>query len=143
MSTKVNLVPDENGNDPFVQISGTNIMQPIDIQSHLQTTVQTHNAVSVTASTTNASATWNDASGFTSLSVTILNDATTSNGLLVYWSNDGSTIHGVDQAINDGAPSFSNAKAANIPVKARYFKIAVRNLDTIAHTMSAWAFLIA
>lgn len=139
MSTKVNLVPDENGNDPFVQISGTNIMQPIDIQSHLQTTIQTHNAVSVAASAAPFNASWIDSNGYDKLAVTLLSDATTTNNATVAWSNDGVTQHGFDTIISNG--SGGTTRSGILDTKARYFKVSIFNGDTVAHTMSAWAYL--
>lgn len=143
MSTKVNLVPDENGNDPFVQISGTNIMQPIDIQSHLQTTIQTHNAVSVPASGASVQASWMDCNGFDQLNGTILNDGNAGQNITVQvlWSNDGVTNHGTETPIT---ASTAQRNAFRTSIKARYAKFSLVSGDvTNAHTLSAWAYQTA
>lgn len=145
MSQKVIIQPDENGLNPTVNIGdmATSNQLPVNVSYHESTTIQTHNAVSVGISSTSAESNYHDSIGYTDISATLLNDATTSNGLLIYWSNDGSTIHGVDQLLADASPGFSNARTANTKIKARYFKFAVRNLDgALAHTMSAWAYLL-
>jgi hypothetical protein len=131
------LVVDKNAG---MQLSGSNIIQPSDIQSHLQTTIQTHNAVSVGANGWSESS-WLDTDGFDKIAFTLLNDSTTNSSAQIIWSNDGINKHGVE------AVAFTTGdvgKRSGISdLKARYCKLSLNNADAIAHTMSAWAYLKA
>jgi hypothetical protein len=111
----------------------------ITIQRRNSKTIQTHNAVSVGASGSSTS-TWFDSDGFTEVAFTLLNDASTNSSLGVFWSNDGTNIHGYEIAL--GA-STSQWKAGSVPIKSRYFKTQISNSDTASHTMSSWAYLKA
>jgi hypothetical protein len=126
--------------DGKITLGDSNIMQPVDIQSHVQTTIQTHNAVSVGASGSSIDTQWRDANGYDQLSLTYTSDASHSNNMTVYWSNDGTNIHGSETPISTGS---RNNAATTIPTRARYFKTSLFNGDTVAHTMSAWAMLKA
>jgi hypothetical protein len=118
------------------KLTGSNIKQPTDLQARLQTTIQTHNAVSVAASAWSSSA-WIDMDGFDRVAITMLNDASTTSSITIDWSNDGTTIHGNESAGNDT----KKQRAVEYAIKARYARINLNNGDTVAHTMSAWAYL--
>lgn len=124
-----------NSNSP-VNVQG---VAGISIQSHLQKTIQTHNAVSVPASGTSSQSSYMDLQGFDMIAITFINDAAQNSALNIFWSNDGSTIHGLEQII---ASSTSQTKSGETTIKARYAKIQLTNSDAgAAHIMSAWAYL--
>jgi hypothetical protein len=123
-----------------VQEVGSSIIKPVDIQSRLAQTVQTHNAVNVGANTWSEQTIWIDCDGFDKIGFTILNDAATNNNAQVIWSNDGATKHGEDVTIGVMA---NQRRSLITDIKARYAKLSVQNGDTISHTMSAWAYLKA
>jgi hypothetical protein len=64
-----------NGNVQ-VDLEEASSIIPIDLQSRLASTIQTHNAVSVALSTSSTESTWHDADGFDKVGATLLNDAT-------------------------------------------------------------------
>lgn len=117
-----------------------NSILPMDVQSRLQTTIQTHNAVSVGALGSSLQTSWIDCDGFNDIAVTFLNDASTNSYAHIQWSNDGISSNGRDYNV---IPSDSNQyKAGCVPIKARYAKVQMYNGDSaLAHTMSAWAYL--
>ncbi len=125
-----------------VQLTGSNIPEaqaiPYQIVKRKQTTIQTHNAVSIAAGAISIGS-WIDCNGFDKLAITLLNDATTSSQVHVYWSNDGVNNQGYDEAVV--ANNTISLKAGITDVKARYARLYVHNGDTVAHTMSAWAYL--
>jgi hypothetical protein len=121
-------------------LSWSSVILPSDIQSHYQQTIQTHNAVSVGASVSSNSG-YIDTDGFNDIALNMKNDAQTTSYAHIYWSNDGVTDCGYEANV-----LLSNTliiKSAQIATKARYFKLSLVNGDTIAHTMSAWAYLKA
>lgn len=120
-------------------LNASNVIQPIDIQSHLQTTIQTHNAVSVATVTASNGTSWLDTDGFDKIAVTLLNDASTSSSLSIQWSSDGTTIQGYDLSIIPTGTG--QQRSAITDTKMRYARIQIYNGDTAAHTMSAWAYL--
>jgi hypothetical protein len=112
---------------------------PVDIQAHLASTIQTHNAVSVGAGLWSHS-TWIDCDGFDKLAFNLLNDASTSCIGYVKWSTDGVNEHGFDEIL----PSVAlDKRSAEIGVKLRYAKLSIKNGDTISHIMSGYAYLKA
>jgi hypothetical protein len=125
-----------------IDITQSDVIVPMDIQSHLQSTIQTHNAVSVALSSASAEANWHDSDGFDKLAVTLLSDSGTGNNhVVVMWSNDATTYQGSDVVIVQGT-GFQRSGITD--TKSRYFKLQVFNNDaTIAHTMSVWAYLKA
>jgi hypothetical protein len=130
----------DNANPLAVKTSSSDIIQPVDIQSRLQTTIQTHNAVSVAAGSTSQSA-WIDCAGYDKIALNLKNDASTSSLGHIYWSTDGVNAHGFDNSV---LPSnTTSVKSGITDVKARYARIDIHNGDTVAHTMSAWAYLKA
>lgn len=123
-----------------VALTGSTIQLPVDIQSRLAATTQTHNAVSVAASSNSVQTSFMDTNGFAELAVNVFNDAATSSQATIYWSHDGATVHAEETVLN----STQQKKATLTTTKARYAKIKVDNLDgAAAHTMSAWAYLKA
>jgi hypothetical protein len=132
----------ENQDPDYIQpvnITGSDVMQPVEIQGRYAQTIQTHNAVNVGASGTSNS-TWIDCNGFDRLAGTMKNDASTNSSINVFWSNDGVTTHGNETVV---AQNTLNLKSFETPIKSRYAMVVVSNSDTIAHTMSAWAYLKA
>lgn len=124
----------------LVHGTGSDFIQPIDIQSRLAQTIQTHNAVSVVASNY-SSGSWIDCDGFDKLAITFSNDAATASFVDVSWSNDGTNTHANDSSVV--ANNSVQRKTGIVDIKARYAKLTINNLDTVAHTMSAWAYLKA
>lgn len=124
-----------------VEINGTTIMQPIDIQSRLATTIQTHNAVSVAATTGISTSSVIDCAGYDQLAITFQSDAVASNQVEVVWNNVGTSINqGSEVPL---ATSTARYRAAIVPIKARYCTIVIYNTDAAAHTISVWAYLKA
>lgn len=132
------LSVDTSGRLNTVTASAT-IMQPVDIQSRFSQTIQTQNAVSVAANGGAAYSAWVDCAGFDSISVTLVNDAATSCGVTIFWSNDGANDQGPETMLAQAAARY---RIARTTVKARYVRISPYNSDTIAHTMSTWTYLI-
>lgn len=110
------------------------------LNSHLQKTIQTHNAVSVAGSNGTSASSWIDTDGFDKLAVTLLNDASTSSSITIFWSNNGSTSHGIDDNLVNNTV---NVKSTILDTKSRYAMIRLNNADAAAHTMSAWVLLKA
>jgi hypothetical protein len=133
-------------NNPLpVDLTTSEAIIPTDIQSHLQSTIQTHNAVSVVLSGTSTESNFHDSDGFDQLKLTVLNDnATAQFYAIVLWSNDGTTVHGAEYVLTQAGSVWSNSRTGEVSTKARYFKIVIGNADSAAaHTMSAWAYLKA
>lgn len=101
-------------------------------------TIQTHNAVSLAASSISSNPTFIDCNGFKELAVTVMNDATTSSTVELYWSNDNVTVHGTEILASANTAKW---RVGSTPIKARYLKVNLQNGDAAAHTMSAWAYL--
>lgn len=132
--------PISNSNPIPVKQTDSDIMLPIEIQGRLQTTTQTHNAVSVAGSGNSINTSWIDCFGFDKVAMTLLSDASTTNSANLLWSNDGATQHGFEQIITS---STGNTRSGISETKARYLKVQILNGDASAHTMSAWIFLKA
>jgi hypothetical protein len=128
----------DNANPLAVKTSSSDIIQPVDIQSRLQTTIRTHNAVSVAANSTSASA-FIDCIGYDKIALSLSNDASTSSLAHIYWSHDGVNNQGYEP--NVIASDTLSVKSGETTVKARYARVYIHNADTVAHTMSAWAYL--
>jgi hypothetical protein len=128
----------DNANPLAVKTSSSDIIQPVDLQSRLQTIIQSHNAVSLAAGALSDSATWIDCNGYDEIVVTFLNDAATSATTHILWSNDGTNLHGISRGT---ASSNKEHDPKLLPVGARYAKVRLANNDTVAHTMSAWTYL--
>lgn len=140
------VIHDQQGNgidinNPlYVQIAGSDGILPTDSQSHLQTTIQCLNAVSIAASA-GSSTSWYDTDGFDKVAITLLNDNSAVPSIVnIVWSNTGSSSHGQDTIL---ASANGNLRAGIVDTKARYFQFYVYNADTAAHTMSVWAYLKA
>ncbi|HHB2481314.1 TPA: hypothetical protein ACORDH_002765 [Bacillus cereus] len=120
-------------------IDASDIMMPVDVQSHHAETIQTHNNVVIAPSVWNNGA-WIDASGFDEIAVTMTNNASTKNRVNIHWSHDGINHHGDESLLPEGT---STIRAEITKTKARYFRLCVNNGDTAPHNMSAWAYLKA
>jgi hypothetical protein len=130
---------DASGGSVNTNLASTTIMQPVDIQSHYSQTIQTHAAAVVPPSSWNGP-TWIDTNGFNEIAVSLLNDSATTSSISIEWSNDGTTKHGTESVAPNGA---FKERVGSATTKARYAKVSIWNGDTIAHTMSAWAYLKA
>jgi hypothetical protein len=133
------MIFDKDGNvvDKLkVQLEGSGVMLPVDNQSNLHQTVQTHAGVTVGANSY-INSPWIDANGFDKVGLTMTNDADVASTFGVHWSNDGSGFH-ADEIISTAS---TRLKYGHIDVKARYFRVYVSNKDTASHTFSAWAYL--
>lgn len=138
-------VPFDENKHPIqdVQLTGSNIPEAQAIPYHIvkrkQTTIQTHNQVSVGASGGISDSAWIDCLGFEKLAFTVLNDAAKPNHVHIWWSNDGINNQGITL---NAVPSTSDQhRAGEVSVMARYVKIRLNNGDTVSHIMSAWAYL--
>jgi len=129
------------GNDVLarlIKILDVDGMLPTDAQYRRADTVQTQNAVSIAANG-NSIGSWIDCDGYSDVAVTLFNDAITNSRLIIHWSNDGITKHGSEIMLATGP---DKERAAQVPTKARYFRMAIDNQDAgSAHTMSCWAYL--
>lgn len=121
-----------------VSLSGSNVIQPVDIQSRYSQTIQTHNAVSVGANNYSVGS-WIDTNGFDKIAVSLLNDGAFICSIDVHWSNDGVTQHSWET----GASSSGSSKNAIFDTKARYARVKLVNGEAAAHVMSAWVYLKA
>ena len=118
-----------------VKIDSTDVQLPIQIQSRLTSVVQTHNSTLIAPNTWSKSSTWIDCSKFDKLATSLLNDASTSTQMYVYWSFDQSTEHGLEQIM---LANTQNTRTVITDVKAPYFKIGIQNGDTTtAHTITS------
>jgi hypothetical protein len=134
------MIFDKDGNvvDKLkVQLEGSGVMIPTDVQSRLQQTVQAHNATSIGA-TSYLSSEWIDTQGFSEVGITLLNDATTSSNCEALWSHNASTRHGTETALSTGT---GRDRVTSISTKARYLKLNIYNGDAVAHTFSSWVYL--
>jgi hypothetical protein len=127
-------------------LGGSEIQIPMDMQSRMQTTWQTHNAVYIAGAGNNygtgtvGTIGYIDTDGYDRLTASIMNDAATSSSADVCWSHDAITDHIIDTAAI--ASNTTQKKGTNeIPTKARYMRLKVNNADAAAHTISAWVYL--
>lgn len=123
-----------------VQLTGSNVMVPMDVQSHLQTTIQTHNAVSITNGTGSNATSWIDCNGYDKLAVTALWSASLSSNIEVQWSADGVSQHGSERIFQTGVSQFPTTITE---IKMRYARVRLNNADATTQTASAWAYLKA
>lgn len=128
-----------------VTLTASDIMQPVEIQSRIATTIQTHNGVTVSPNGNSSNPAFVDANGFNDIAITVLNDSNTAQfAVTILWSNDGVNVHGAETVLNSAVAVWSNSRSAQVASKARYFKIILLNSDTAnPHIMSAWAYLKA
>lgn len=122
-----------------VGVTSSDIMQPVDLQSRYQQTIQTHTATMVAPDGVGQSV-YVDTNGFDRLAVTVTTDSTMGTKIQLVWSNDGVSQHGVDSLSSTPDKWYTHETAT----KARYVKIYVVNNDASApHTMSSWTYLKA
>lgn len=122
-----------------VQIVDSEVQQPVEIQGHRTETIQTHNAVNIATTVWSGSA-WFDTDGYSEVSLTMLNDASTNSQAALEWSNDGATKHGSETLL---ATNTLKERCATTSTKARYVKVAINNPDAASHIFSAWIYLKA
>lgn len=127
-------------NNPLpIKHSASDIIQPVEVQSKYAITVQTHNAVSVGASSWSYSS-WIDTDGFDKVGVKMKNDASTPTALNVQWSDDAVSVMYDEGIVLSGT---SNTKGAIADIKGRYARVGILNNDTAAHTVSSSLYLKA
>jgi hypothetical protein len=120
------------------------IMPKYELAKRTAKTIKTHNNKSIPLSGNLSNDNWEDADGFIDLAVTVLNDANTQFAVTVLWSNDKVTTQGAEVLLSGATGVWSNSRAGQTPVKARYFKIIILNNDAAAaHVFNAWAYLKA
>lgn len=109
-----------------------------------QTTIKTHDNVSIALSGNNGSA-WISTDGFDNIGINILNDNNSATfGCNLLWSTDGVNVQGAESLISTAGPVWSNARSAITSTKAQYVKVLIINGDgAAAHTFNAWAYLKA
>jgi hypothetical protein len=138
------MAEDENGRPiPKVKVSGmdSNSLQPVDIQSRLASTIQTHTGVVVAPSGNNIATSFIDCDGFDKAACTMTNGVAGSTSAIVIWSNDAASTHGYETII----PAASGTNYQGIlDIKARYLKLQLLNNDASnPHTLNAWIMLKA
>ena len=121
-----------------VGMTSSEIMQPVDIQSHYQQTIQTHSGAMIPPATW-SQGNWIDTNGFDKIAYTMVNDANVSSKFNLQWSNDGTSNHH-DQSIDTTA---NLRKGGEVPTLARYVRVVVRNDDTAPHTFNTFIYLKA
>jgi hypothetical protein len=132
---------DSSGGAVNTNLKSSEIIQPIDIQARLASTIQVVTGQVVAATTGTYASAWVDCDGFGDIAITFMNDAGTNSYVDIRWSHDGSTYQSAEFAI---IPSnTAQRKAVSTPIKARYAQIVVANTDAAPHTMNAWAYLKA
>lgn len=126
-----------------VQLMGTNVIQPTDIQSHLQQTIQTHNAVTIplNGGTSDGGNGWIDTDGFDKVGFMAQSGTALNWQIDAQWSNDNVNMRGTETVSPSSA---TNSRTLLIDTKARYMKFVLKNNDTSTpQTLSAWAYLKA
>ena len=126
-------IQDRQGNYQKYNSDGST---PTTIVGSLANTIQTHNAVSVPASSYSSSP-FIDLLGYKEIGITMLNDAVATCSADLYWSNDGVNIHGWEASVISSTSV--RYRQTNSVIKARYGRLTVINEDAgAAHTMSSW-----
>lgn len=127
-------------NPAKIGVSESEIIIPVDIQTRYAQTIQTHNAVSVVASG-NSSSPWFDCSGFDKIAVMGQSNQALNWGIEIHWSDDSSSQRGLETLI---APSPANSKIQITDVKAKFFRVVVKNTDaTTSQIISTYTYLKA
>lgn len=120
--------------------TGLFIQNPTEIQSRRTQTIQTHNAVSVPATTGQSASSWYQSDGYDKIAVGSFGDVSYSGSIQIGWSSDGITVNFYDIV---QATSTTTTKGGIVDVKMPYFRVIVLNADTSARTVSTWAYLKA
>jgi hypothetical protein len=121
-------------------ITGSDVMQPVDIQSHYQVTVANHAAVLVAPNAANSFATFTDTNGFDRLSFTQKSNVSLNGRVQIVWSNDGVSLDSYENVQTNVA----QYRSGEVGTKARYAKLHFDNLDaTTAQTISTTMYLKA
>ena len=126
------------------KITESTIMQPVEVQGNLQTTIQTQNGVAVSAGSVSTGSGWIDTAGFNQVAGTLITSVgTVATNITVNWSNDGINIHGVDNIIINGQGA---QRSGVTDTKARYMQTYLYNGNVAGQppsTMSGWVYLKA
>lgn len=117
-----------------INLGDSKIQVPVEIQSIITETIQTHNAEPINAGSYLDSP-WLDCSDADKLGLTLKNDAATASKIALQWSNDGAIVHGSEEIMAGS----NQEKTAIAETKAEYYRVRVYNDDTASHTMSAWS----
>lgn len=134
------LLAVKSAGDFSVGISSSEIMQPVDIQSHYQQTIQGHVGVTIPPESYSSSV-WIDTAGFNELAISVQCASSQSHAMTTDWSFDGVNPQGFE-SVKD-LPSAGTRMTVSIPTKARYIKFNVRNNLTTPNTVSSWVYLKA
>lgn len=119
-----------------------NSVTPVDIQSRLASTIQTHNGAVVTPSGSSFgsyASSWIDCDGFDKIAITVFNDASVNSDVQVIWSNDNANQHGVEAL----GVSNNRYRPHLTDIKSRYARLFISNPDAAPHTFNAWVMLKA
>lgn len=129
-----------DGSDGAIKtlLTGSNVIQPTEIQARYATTIQTHTNAAIGPSASIDSS-WIDTDGFDYLCGTFFNNGATTSNIDVHWSNDGTNIHGIDR----GASNTEQYKPFEYRTKARYARVRVFNGHTAPITANAFSYLKA
>lgn len=139
LQVKISGAEDSSSGSLGVNIKQSEVMIPVDIQSRYTRTIQTHNAVSIGASSSSSS-NFFSSDGFNEISITLLLDGGTASQVYIHWSHDGVNPHGDDSTLPGN--STGNLKAFTTSVKAKYFKVILRNNDASSSRIAtAYAYL--
>jgi hypothetical protein len=118
-----------------VQVAGSDVMLPTQMQAKLSTTIQTHTNTAVTMSGTNTSP-YQDISGFTDIVASMTNSANATCTLELFWSHDGVNLNFVETILASGARANGYGTSKR---KARFVAVKLTNGDAAAgKTMNSW-----
>jgi hypothetical protein len=110
-------------------LDASDIMMPVDVQSHHQDYTQTHNGVVLAPSSgSSVGAGWIDVSGFDELSVHTQSTVASSYSVYIDWSFDGVNQHGTE----GNSSTTATFKTLTVPTKAKYVRINIFNTATDA-----------
>ncbi|AKC02668.1 hypothetical protein CPT_Stills40 [Bacillus phage Stills] len=121
-----------------IQVAGSDVMLPTQMQSKLSTVIQTHVNTVVALSANNTSS-YQDVSAWSDITMSFLNSATATCQVDIMWSHDGVSAFFTENAL-------ASASRVNgfyqFKTKAKYAAVKVTNGDgTAAKTMNSWLFL--
>jgi hypothetical protein len=110
-------------------LDASDIMMPVDVQSHHQDYVQTHNGVVLAPTNGSSVGTgWINVEGFDELSVHVQSTVASSYSIYIDWSFDGVNQHGTE----GNTSTNTTFKTLTVGVKAKYVRINLFNTATDA-----------
>jgi hypothetical protein len=131
---------DDSGSGALgVELKGSIVAQPVDVQARYQTTIQTHAGVMIAPSALNQSA-WVDVSSFDKLAVNVTNDAFKNFSLVLLWSTNGTDVSGRESLPVAAAQRWVSHE---VGTKLKYVKVELQNTDVEPHTFSSHVYLKA